>query len=83
MINTVKGLSQVQKPQPQQTCMHQWLYARNQQHTIAHFEWNNLGESQTDMVKIDHTVKSMKLSDHELHILKYLKKLEELISDKN
>ena len=63
--------------------MHQWLYTRNQQHTITHFEWNNLIESQTVMVKIDHTVKSMKLIDHELHILKSLKKLEKLISDKN
>ena len=60
MIDTVKAFAKSKNPAT--TNLRALLYARNQQHTIAHPEWNDMVENHTDMVKINHTAKSMKLT---------------------
>jgi len=41
------------KTQQQQTCVYQWLYAKNQSHTKAHPELIDLVKNQTDRVKVE------------------------------
>ena len=48
-INSHK-LSPNPRTQPQEAHMHQLLYARNVQLTIAHLEWNHMTKSQIDRV---------------------------------
>ena len=58
MINTFKGLSQVQEPSHNKlTCINTFTPGLNNIATIPHVEWNDLTESQTDMVKIDRILK--------------------------
>ena len=76
MINTVKALAKYKNPATT-ICMHQQLYARNQNVQYhANLEWNELVKSQTDTVKIHYSVKSMKLIDHKLHVLRSFEKTD-------